>query len=138
MPARLLCAALIAAPLLASCIGQDIPPDASADGNARIAQRLAGRAAGPPVNCLPHYNSGAMDVIDRDTILFEAGGTIYRQDASGYCYPGGRQSGYVLVTDDIATGGRLCSGEIAKIVDSSGGFIAGICTFNDFVPYRRP
>ena len=138
MPARSLCAALIAAPLLASCIGQEIPPDTTADGNARIAQRLAGRVAGAPVDCLPHYNSGEMEVIDRDTILFGSGRLIYRQDANGYCYPSGRQSGYILVTNNVATGGRLCSGEIARIVDSSGGFTVGSCSFNDFVPYRRP
>ena len=131
-------AALVAAPLLASCFAGDPPPDRNPQGQALLAQRLAGKVAGNPVNCLPSYRTGDLEVIDRDTILFEAGGTTYLQNASGYCYPSGSAAGYVLVTTGIASGGRLCDGDVARTVTSSGGFTAGSCTLNPFVPYRRP
>ncbi len=138
-PRHSLIASFILAPLLASCVGQEIPPHQTAKGEARLAQRLAGTVAGEPVNCLPRYRSNDMEVIDNDTILFHDGRTTYRQDTSGSCYPYGRQSGYALVTRSVGGGGGgLCNGDIAQVVETSGGFYAGSCSFNRFIPYRRP
>ncbi len=137
-PRHSLIATFILAPLLASCVGQEIPPHQTVKGEARLAQRLAGTVAGEPVNCLPRYRSNDMEVIDGDTILFHDGRTTYRQDTSGSCYPQGSQSGYALVTRNVGGSGRLCDGDIARAVDRASGLFAGSCSFNRFIPYRRP
>lgn len=132
--ARLL-APLLAA-TLASCAGNDLTPYQSAEGEARLAKELAGKFAGKPVNCLPYHGNNGLEVIDRDTILFHAGSTVYRQDTNGQCYPSGSQMGYALVTRSFGSS-QYCNGDIARVVDTSGGFTVGSCSFNEFVPYRR-
>ncbi|HXH00040.1 MAG TPA: hypothetical protein VNI79_06470 [Sphingomicrobium sp.] len=131
-------AALVVTPLLASCAGQEIAPHQTVKGEALLAKRLAGTTAGPAVNCLSRYRSADMEVVDSDTILFHDGRTTYRQDTNGSCYPYGRQSGYALVTRNFGGGGGLCDGDIAQVIDTTGGIYAGTCSFNAFVPYRRP
>ncbi len=138
LPRHVLIAAAIVAPLLASCVGQEIPPQQTAKSEARLAQRLAGTVAGAPVSCLPRYRSTDMEVIDDDTILFRDGRTTYRQDTSGSCYPHGSQSGYALVTRNVGgSAGQLCDGDIAQSIDTASGFFSGSCSFNRFTPYRR-
>lgn len=129
--------AALAAPLLASCGANDFTPHQTVRGEARLAKELAGRTAGQPVDCLPNHRSNGLEVIDRDTLLFRYGSTIYRQDTNGQCYPSDSQMGYALVTRSIGTG-QLCDGDIAQVVDTSSGFFSGSCSFNAFIPYRRP
>jgi len=131
-------AVALLAPLLGSCVGPDLVADQTVKGEALLAKRLAGKVADAPVNCLPRYRSNDMEVVDRDTILFHEGRTTYRQDTNGHCYPNGHSSGYALVTRSVGGGGQLCDGDIAQVVDTSSGFFAGSCSFNRFVPYRRP
>ncbi len=138
LPRHALIAAALVAPLVASCVGQEIPPQQTAKGEARLAQRLAGLVAGAPVNCLPRFRSNDMEVIDDDTILFHDGRTIYRQDTGGNCYPRGSSAGYALVTRSVGGSSGFCAGDIAQVVDTSGGFFVGSCSFNPFIPYRRP
>ncbi|MCY7338565.1 MAG: hypothetical protein LH465_01175 [Sphingomonas bacterium] len=133
--ARSLLAAIIVAPLIASCTGQTIVPYNDPASEAQLAQRLAGKVAGAPVNCLPNYRTNDFEVIDRDTFLYRDGGTYYRQDTIGACYPG-TSSGYALVTNSI--GGQLCAGDIARTVDTSSGMIYLSCELTPFVPFRRP
>ncbi len=133
---RSMIAAAALLPLLSACTGPEMPYQ-SADGEARLSERLAGKVASAPVNCLPRYRTSEMEVIDRDTILFHDGSTVYRQDTNGQCYPFGRQAGYALVTRAVGGNGELCEGDIAQVVDTTSGFFAGSCSFNRFVPYRR-
>jgi len=137
MRALRLLAAVPVAVLIAGCAAQPMGPDRDARGQARLAQALAGKVAGRPVSCLPHYRSNDMDVIDSDTILFRDGSTTYVQNTNGGCYPSGTSVGYTLVTKTIG-GGGLCRGDIATVIDTGSRFFAGSCSFNDFVPYRRP
>ena len=133
--ARLLIAAVIVAPLIASCTDQSFAPYSDAAGEARLAQLLAGKVAGAPINCLPDHRASDLEVIDRDTFLYRDGSTYYRQDTAGACYPG-TSSGYALVTTSF--GGQLCAGEIARTVDTTSGMTYSSCTLTPFVPYRRP
>lgn len=134
---RSLLAAALALPLLA-CMGQEIPPERSAESEARIAQRLAGKVAGPAQRCLSSYRSSDMEVIDGDTILYRSGSTTYVQNTRGACYPFGRSSGYALVTKSQGGLSSLCDGDLAQVVHTATGSLAGVCTFGPFIPYHRP
>lgn len=125
---------LTLAAALAGC-STDIPPAPRSDQAAlKLQQTLAGRVAGAPVNCLQQTPSSSMIRIDDNTVLFERGSTIYRNDLPGGCYGLGSDN-YALVTRSPS--GGLCSGDIATLVDPRTGVTAGSCTLGDFVPYSR-
>lgn len=130
---RLLAATAVAASLVA-CAGQPMGPDRDPRGEARLAQALAGKVPGRPIKCLPTYRTNQMEVIDRDTILYRDGRTVYVQNTNGHCYPNGPRGGYYLVTRSFGTA-ALCSGDIAQVVDSASRMFAGSCSFNEFIPY---
>ena len=133
---RLLAAAFTTT-ALAACAGQPMVADRDPRGEARLAQALAGKVAGQPINCLPSYRTNQVEVIDRDTILYRDGRTSYVQHTNGHCYPNGPRGGYYLVTRSFGST-ALCRGDIAQVVDSASRSFAGSCSFNAFIPYRRP
>ena len=137
MVALRLLAAVPVVTLIAACAGQPMGPDRNPNGEARLAQALAGKVAGAPMTCLPNFRGNNMEVIDSDTILFHDGGTTYVQNTNGGCYPRGNTAGYALVTNQIGGGGN-CRGNIARVVDTTTRTLVATCTFNDFIPYRRP
>jgi hypothetical protein len=125
---------------LASCATAPQPMDArSPEGEAQLQRLIAGRSAGPPMSCLPGYNSrrSNMTAIDDNTIAFRtgSGGDVYVSNVtSGGC--GRLGSGlYTLVTR--TTGSSLCSGDIANVTDLRTGVIVGSCAIGEFTPYRR-
>lgn len=98
-------------------------------------KQLDGRVAGKPVNCLPHFRSDDMRIIDDWTIVFKDGATVYVQTPRGGC-PGIGNNRNVLVTRLWGTG-QLCSGDISHLVDPGTGMGGGSCVFGPFVPYTR-
>ena len=99
-----------------------------------LSMRLAGRVAGPAVDCLPSYRARNQMNISDNTILFDYGNTIYRNDPPGGC-PGLGSGQYALVLKPV--GSSLCRGEIAQVRDTLGGTLRGSCTLGSFVPYMR-
>lgn len=97
---------------------------------------LAGKVPGKPQSCLPNYRASDMTVIDEHTVLFRDGATTWRSEIPSGCSNLGRP-GYAMVTKQYG-GEGLCQGQIVQVVDTSAGFIAGSCTFGEFVPYRPP
>ena len=57
---------------------------------------------------------------------------VYRNELLGNCSGVGDQN-YALVTNSYS--GRLCRGDIAKVVDLQSGMMVGSCAIGDFVPY---
>jgi hypothetical protein len=108
----------------------------SAQGEAKLQTLLAGKVAGPALDCLPTFRSSDMIRVDDDTVLFRDGpGRLYRSELNGACNGLGSPN-YTLVTK--SPGGRLCRGDMARMVDSSNGMTVGSCVMGDFVPYTRP
>ena len=130
---------LIAAAGLAGC---STAPDQIAAENARaeakLQQHLVGRVPGKPQDCLHPLRSQDMIRIDDDTLLFRDGSRrIYRNELSGSCN-GLASSNYALVTNSYGGNGRLCRGDIARMVDLTSGMTVGGCAIGEFVPYSRP
>ena len=102
-------------------------------GEARLAEILKGRVAGKPVDCIdPRINSDTR-IVDRTAIVYGSGRTVYLQvpdNASSL------RRDDVLVTHLHGTG-QLCSIDIVRLHDSSGGWNRGFVGLNKFVPYTR-
>ena len=126
---------LFFAAALAGC--STAPPEPrTARAENELNRLLAGKVAQRPVSCLPSFRSGNMTIIDDGTILFREGRTVYRNDLNGgQCnrLGGGH---YALVTRQ--SGGGLCRGDIAQVMDVSSGTTVGSCVIGDFVPYTTP
>lgn len=128
--------AIGASTLLAGCTMDNRPSVSAATESARaeadLAAELSGRQAGPAQQCVQLTALRGNRGIGQDVILFEGvGGRVYVNRPSGGCR---LRSGQTLVTRTPS--GRLCSGDIAQVVDVPSGPV-GSCTLGDFVPYER-
>ena len=112
-------------------------PGRTAEAEAHLDKVLAGKAAGKPINCLPHYRANDMVVIDDNTVVFKDGRTAYRNDFQGGACSNLGSGFYALVTR-TSGGLGLCRGDIAQILDTSSGMTVGSCVLGDFVPYTPP
>ena len=122
--------------VLASCATTEQPQQRSPKALAELASYLDGRVPGKPVSCLPSFRRDDMVVIDENTILFRDGANrVWRNDLKGPCNNLGRP-GTALLTRQFSS--SLCSGEIAQVIDTAGGFTVGSCSLGEFVPYTGP
>ena len=127
------CAALV---ITSSSIAPAKDSDVSSKAAQKLARALDGRTAGPEVSCIPNWRGQSdMQVIDDNTILFEDGAVVYVQKPRSSC-DGIADDKYTLVVRQYGTG-RLCSGDINQLIDSTTGFYGGSCVFGSFVPYRK-
>lgn len=124
-------------PLLASCgVNAGEQSVRSERAQTRLTKALEGKVAGAPQRCLPRFSRNDQRIIDRNTILYANGRTVYRNDPIGGC--GGLDPGRTIVTTSIGGSGELCQGDIIRVVDQVSGGIVGSCAFSDFIPYRTP
>lgn len=123
--------------LLGSCAMAPQPMMRSPSGQRALDMLMAGKVAGPPVSCLPSYNSNDMSIIDGRTVAFRVGtGTVYVMQLSEGCGLLG-SGNYALFTRQIG-GLGMCSGDIAQVFDTMNRQTVGSCTIGPIVPYRRP
>jgi hypothetical protein len=120
---------------LASCAAPPPDPIQSAKTEQQFQYFIAGRTPGRAISCMPTFNTNDMVVLNDSTVGFKSGGTVYTAHMQGGCNNLGTP-GYALVTRE-PTGNRLCSGEIATVVDVHNHFTVGSCSFGDFTPYTR-
>lgn len=136
---NLACSAILAATIgLAACATTaEDSAERSPEAQQLLARYLDGRTAGQPQSCLPSFRSHDMVVVDERTILFRDGANrVWRTEVQGPCNGLGRP-GTALLTRQFGSG-QLCRGEVAQILDTTGGFTIGSCSFGDFVPYTGP
>ena len=126
-------AAIGTAALLCGCTMDDRPAAAeSARAEAQLADALRGRQPGPPQVCVQLRELGANRGVGPNVVLFEGSGSrVYVNRPAGGCR---LRSGEALVVRTPT--GRLCSGDIAQVVDMPAGRV-GSCTLGEFVPYDR-
>lgn len=119
--------------VLAACAPAQ--PYQMSDRDSQTLQRaLADRTAGEPERCLPLASTRNSQVVDEKHILFKQGRTTWLNQPNMRC-PLLDNVGYVMVLEPTV-GTQICSGDVAKILDTSTGGIMGACALGDFVPYR--
>jgi len=110
-----------------------VPASARLTAKQELDKALAGRVAGKPVNCIdPRLNSDTR-VIDKTAIIYGSGRTIYLQQPQN---PADLNDDDILVTELRGTG-QLCSIDIVRLHDRSGGWYRGFVGLNKFVPYTK-
>jgi hypothetical protein len=101
-------------------------------GEARLAKMLEGRTAGEPVNCVSAIRSNRLRVIEHVGVVYDAGKTIYVSRPSD---PKSLGPWDIPVIERF--GSQLCTTDIIRTVDRSGGYITGAVFLGDFVPYTK-
>ncbi|TVV77207.1 hypothetical protein [Sphingomonas solaris] len=101
----------------------------------RLAQALKGRIAGKPVGCINLRPQLSSQIVDSTAI-------IYKESRRRWyvTYPNrgdcpGLAPGRSIITRTPGT--RLCSGDLARVVDLPMRFEYGSCAFSDFTPYVK-
>ena len=119
--------ALLLAPILLLSVAATNDRDA-----ANVEKTLAGKAPGEPRECLSAFQSQRMSVHD-GLLLFRVNSKlVYRNDLNN-C-PSLREDD--IIQTNLFGSGQLCRGDIFQIIDRTGGFNRGACTFGKFVPYQ--
>lgn len=128
---------LAAAATLGSCAVNNGPvPVRQVAGPDTLSWLLGGKTAGPPIRCLSSSHRNDMTVVDSQTVAYREGGyRTYMVHLSPGC--GGIASGGALVTRSYGTS-DLCTGDIARVYQTSPGVFAGSCSIESIVPYSRP
>ena len=122
---------------LASCSTAPQPVTRSAQGQADFVRLTAGKVAGPPISCVPVYNSNDQTIIDGQTIAFRSagGGTVYMAHLSPGCELAGRGN-YALFSRKYGTA-DTCRGDIQQVVDTTNHISLGSCVIGDITPYTK-
>lgn len=119
--------------VLAACAPAQ-PYEMSQRDKASLQEALADRTAGEPERCLPLDSTRNTQVIDEKHILFKQGRTTWLNQPEIRC-PLLDNVGTIMVLEPRG-GSYICSGDVAKIMDTSTGGIIGMCALGDFTPYR--
>jgi len=99
----------------------------------QLDKALAGRVAGKPVSCINPQLNSSTQVIDKTAIIYGSGRTIYLQQPTN---PEALDDDDILVTELRGTN-QLCSIDIVRLHDRSGGWYRGFVGLNKFVPYTK-
>ena len=126
---------LAAAAALGSCATaspEELAAQATRD-QAKLASLTAGKAAGPPLECLPQWRSRDMVVVNENVIAFRDGRKrVYINNMRGPCLGLGPNRNAIVTQ---TTGSSLCRGDIAQVLDTASRTTIGACSFGPFVPY---
>ena len=101
---------------------------------AALEKAIAGKVAGKPVSCISLRDIDRSQNIGENAIIYRIStNRFYVNKPRGGC--SGLRDGRVLITR-IPTD-RLCSGDVARVVDLTLGFEGAACVFGDFTPYTK-
>jgi hypothetical protein len=123
--------------VLASCTAVPPPPARDANAQQHYEMLVAGKVPQAPMSCLPSHRANDMIRIDDNTVVFRDGSSrVYVNHMHGPC-TGLANSNNALVTKEHTSPGP-CSGDIARVVDTTAHIPVGSCTWGEFLPYVRP
>jgi hypothetical protein len=107
----------------------------SAGDPPKLQKALEGRVAGAPQDCITLRRMKGQQSFESNSILFRMQGSkiYYRNDASGTCQKIG--NGRSVILEDPA--GRLCKGDVVRLVDLRTSHDFGVCRMGAFTPYTK-
>lgn len=98
-----------------------------------LTKELEGRTAGAPQACVPIRQSQSMQIVDRQTLVYRDGDTVFVNRLGADC-PGMRPLSTLIVE---AHGSQYCRGDRVRAVEMQNAIPGPFCVLRDFVPYRR-
>ncbi len=124
-------AGLVAGSLLLAGTVADAKPRLTPEQ--QLAKTLEGRVAGEPVDCIYTPRVMSTRIYDNTAIVYDGGRTIWvNRPASG---ASALDDSNILVTQP--TNSQLCSVDIVRLIDRTGGFFRGSIGLGQFVPYTK-
>jgi Family of unknown function (DUF6491) len=106
----------------------------AAKEEAALQKAIAGKVAGKPVSCISLSDIDRSQNIGENAIIYRIStNRFYVNKPRGGCT--GLRDGRALITR-IPTD-RLCSGDVARVVDLTMGFEGPSCILGDFTPYTK-
>ncbi len=127
---------LAALGLIASAVTAASPTqsDREAKQAAVLEKALVGKVAGKPTGCITLSRVSSSQTISENAIIYrESSNKLYVNTPRGGC--SGLRDGRTLITRTPSN--RLCSGDIARVVDLSIGFEGASCVLGEFTPYTK-
>jgi len=121
------------APLLLAA-GCATMPTETAGPDPKLTEALAGKVAGETRTCIPLNEANSSEYY-RDAIVYRQGRSRLWVAEMRNC-PLKSGDDYILVMD--VRGSQVCRGDIVRLVERTGGFGAGACSFGTFTQYRTP
>ena len=101
---------------------------------AALEKAIAGKVAGKPVSCISLRDIDRSQNIGENAIIYRIStNRFYVNKPRGGC--SGLRDGRALITR-IPTD-RLCSGDVAQVVDLTLGFEGPACILGEFIPYTK-
>ena len=101
---------------------------------AALEKAIAGKVAGKPVSCISLRDIDRSQNIGENAIIYRIStNRFYVNKPRGGC--SGLRDGRALITR-IPTD-RLCSGDVARVVDLTLGFEGPACILGEFTPYTK-
>lgn len=101
---------------------------------ASLEKALAGKVAGKPRSCISLSRAPSSQIIGANAIIYrESRHTLFVNRPRGGC--SGLRDGQTLVTRTPTD--RLCSGDIARVVELTTGFEGPSCVLGEFTPYTN-
>ena len=122
---------LILALALSGCAA--IGPGPETREQQAFARELQGRVAGAPETCVSAIQNQPLRIVDRRTVAYERGGTIWVNRLASEC-PGLRPFNTLIVE---VHGSQYCRGDHVRALEPGTSIPGPICILGDFVPYRR-
>ena len=119
---------IASAVVLSSCTAAPPPPA----NNAPIAA-IAGRVAGPPQRCVLTEQGTGLQPVNRNTVTYRSGRTIWVNQMQGTC--GGFGQWDVMVSEPI--GSQYCAGDLVRSIDPISKIPGPACRLGEFVPYTK-
>jgi hypothetical protein len=107
--------------------------DAPSRDQQALTRELEGRTAGPPRACVPVRQTQSLQIVDRQTLVYRDGDTVYVNRLGANC-PGMRPLSTLVVE---AYGSQYCRGDRVRAVETQNALPGPFCVLRDFVPYRH-
>lgn len=101
--------------------------------DAKLEKRLSGLVPGTPQSCISPSRSEGGDHFGNVVLMKDRGGVLYRTSFRGGCEASESDALISRRPSD-----RLCTGDIIEIRDIQMQAFRGACSYEPFVPYRKP
>lgn len=108
-------------------------PAQDTSGDADLAKAVEGRTAGKPLNCVSASFIGTPQIIDRDTLVYRSGRTLYVNQLDVEC-PGLREGNTIVME---IHGSQICRNDSIRVLEPGSTIPGPYCRLGNFTPFKK-
>lgn len=98
-----------------------------------LADELKGLTPGEPIRCISASSTNGPQIIDKDTVLYRQGRTVYRNELPAECR--GLEPGNTLIIE--VHGGQTCQNDKFRVIEPGQSIPGPYCRLGKFTPYKK-